>query len=115
MSDNKELNATVMKLYAAIATQSQTMLHAAKQGDWEALCEAETDCSRLIHELQSVKKAKEIQLNEEERHKHIVYLKNILADDAEIRNLTQPRLQQLEEFLRAASNTHRLSNSYGSN
>lgn len=114
MSDNQELNATVMKLYAAIANQSHVMLDAAKQGDWEALCDAETDCSRLIRELQAVKQAREIRLNAEERHKHITYIKNILADDAEIRNITEPRLRQLEEFLRATSNTHRLSNTYGS-
>lgn len=115
MSDNNELSATVMNLYAAISDQSQSMLHAAKQGDWDGLCKAEESCSRLILELQTVKQAREIELNEEERGKHIAYLKTILADDAAIRNITEPRLQQLEEFLRAASNTHRLSNSYGSN
>lgn len=110
-----DLNATVMKLYAAIANQSQAMLQAAQGGDWDGLCDAEENCSKLIHELQAVKQAQEIQLDEEERGRHIAYLKSILADDAAIRNITEPRLQQLEEFLRAASNSQRLSNSYGSN
>ena len=48
-----DLNATVMKLYAAIANQSQAMLQAAQGGDWDGLCDAEENCSRLIHELQA--------------------------------------------------------------
>ncbi len=108
-------NAEVMKLYADIANQSQLMLDSAKAGDWDALCEAEEICSRLIHELQTIKQAQQTELNERERTQHIGYLKKILADDAAIRDITEPRLKQLEEFLRAANNTHKLSNSYGSN
>ncbi|HEY1058342.1 MAG TPA: flagellar protein FliT [Limnobacter sp.] len=112
---NKEHNAAVMRLYAAIANQSQAMLNAAKEGDWDGLCAAEEHCSRLIHELQTIKEIKAVELDDRERTEHIGYLKKILADDAAIRNITEPRLRQLEEFLRAASNSQRLSNSYGSN
>ncbi|WP_370262600.1 flagellar protein FliT [Limnobacter sp.] len=108
-------NGLVMKLYAAIANQSQAMLESAKAGDWDALCAAEEKCSKLIAELQMVKEGQQIELNETERSQHISYLKKILADDAAIRDITEPRLKQLEEFLRTASNSQRLSNSYGSN
>ncbi|HEX4917612.1 MAG TPA: flagellar protein FliT [Limnobacter sp.] len=108
-------NRAVMKLYAAIANQSQAMLESAKAGDWDALCAAEEQCSRLIAELQAVKEVQQIELNEKERNEHISYLKKILADDAAIRDITEPRLKQLEEFLRTASNSQKLSNSYGSN
>jgi len=111
---NNNLNATIMALYAAIANQSQAMLQAAQEGDWDGLCEAEEQCSKLIHELQNAKAMQEIQLNDAERSTHIAYLKRILADDAAIRDITEPRLRQLEEFLRAANNNQRLSNSYGS-
>ena len=105
----------IIQFYAAIATQSAAMLCAAQSGDWDSLCQAEEHCSVLIHELQILKETQAAQLNEEERIKHINYLKKILADDAAIRDITEPRLRQLEEFLRASTNTQKLSNSYGSN
>jgi flagellar protein FliT len=111
----KDNNSEVMKLYAAIAKQSQAMLDSAKTGNWDELCLAEEHCSKLILELQNIKEAQQIELNEQERNQHIGYLKKILADDAAIRDITEPRLKQLEEFLRAANNTQKLSNSYGSN
>lgn len=109
--DNRE----IMSLYAKIANQSEEMLRAAQKGSWDELCAAEEVVSRLIHDLQTLKQVKESDLNERERIEHITYLKKILADDAEIRNITEPRLRQLEEFLRASSNTQKLSNSYGVN
>lgn len=115
MSFATEHNGEIMKLYAAIANQSRVMLDAAKSGNWDDLCAAEEQCSKLIHALQTIKEAQQIELNEHERNQHIGYLKKILADDAAIRNITEPRLKQLEEFLRAANNSQKLSNSYGSN
>ena len=110
-----EKNGTIMKLYAAIAEQSQLMLDSAKSGDWDKLCAAEEQCSKLIQELQAIKQAQQTELNEKERSQYIGYLKKILADDAAIRDITEPRLKQLEEFLRAANNSQKLSSSYGSN
>jgi len=105
-------NRAVMQYYAAIAQQSEDMLRAAEAGDWAMLCEAEGKVSLLIQELQDLKR-NQARLNEAERQQHIGYLKKILADDAAIRNITEPRLRQLEEFLRAASNNQRLNNTYG--
>lgn len=110
----KAQNKEVMEMYAAIARQSETMLAAAQEGNWDGLCEAEEKCSALIQQLQTIKQSN-AQLNETEKQEHIGYLKKILADDAAIRNITEPRLMQLEQFLRAASNNQRLNNSYGSN
>ncbi len=106
-------NQKLMSLYAAIAKQSEQMLCAAQTGDWDALCDAEKQCSRLIEDLKRIK-PNCIQLSADEKQEHINYLKKILADDAAIRDLTEPRLANLEQFLRAANNQHRLKNSYGS-
>ncbi len=102
-----------MQLYAAIAKQSQYMLKAAQQGDWDELCIAEKQCSKLISELQQAKQKAIQPINAEEKQKYIAYLKKILTYDAEIRHLTEPRLKQLEEFLHAASNVKKLHHSYG--
>ncbi|MDX1668384.1 MAG: flagellar protein FliT, partial [Limnobacter sp.] len=71
-------NKEVMNLYAAIAKQSEVMLESAKASDWEGLCAAEEQCSKLISELQSLKQAS-AQLNDNEKQAHIGYLKKILA------------------------------------
>lgn len=112
MISEKTEPSVIMQYYAAIARQSESMLAAAKEGDWDALCTAEEICSQLIAELQSMK-ANTAPLSDQERQKHIAYLKKILADDAQIRNITEPRLAQLEELLRSASNNQRLNQSYG--
>ncbi len=70
-------NDAIMKLYAAIADQSQAMLDSAKAGNWDDLCAAEEQCSRLIHELQAIKEAQQTELNEKERSQHIGYLKKL--------------------------------------
>lgn len=105
-------NKAVMDKYASIAKQSEEMLRAAQSGDWDGLCEAEERCSALISELQTIKQ-NQATLNDKEKQEHIGYLKKILADDAAIRNITEPRLMQLEQFLRAASNNTRLNKTYG--
>lgn len=105
-------NQAVLDMYAAIARQSEAMLLAARDGNWDRLCEAEEQCSSLIHDLQRLKKTQSA-LNRQEKEQHIGYLKKILADDAEIRNITEPRLMKLEEFLRASMNNDRLVKSYG--
>lgn len=112
MISEKTDSSVVMQYYAAIAKQSETMLAAAKAGNWDDLCQAEEVCSKLIVELQHLK-GKAAPLNEAERQKHVSYLKKILADDAQIRNITEPRLAQLEELLRSAGNSQRLNQSYG--
>lgn len=106
-------NKKVMSLYAAIAKQSEEMLLAAQKGDWDLLCESEKKCSALIEDLKHLKPFC-LKLSADEKQEHIAYLKKILADDAAIRDITQPRIAKLEQFLRAANNQHRLKNSYGS-
>ena len=101
----------VLEFYASIAKASGQMLLAAQNGDWDSLCDAEEQCAKLINRLQVLQSEKA--MSEAERQQRISYLKKILADDAAIRHITEPRLRQLEEFLRAAHNSEKLINSYG--
>ncbi len=107
---NKQ-DTAVLEFYASIAQASGQMLAAAQSGDWDSLCEAEELCSKLIHRLQVLQA--ENAMSGEERQQRIGYLKKILADDAAIRHITEPRLRQLEEFLRTANNSQKLHSSYG--
>jgi flagellar protein FliT len=109
---SKDPSNTILALYAAIAQQSEHMLSAAQSNNWEELHHAEQQCSALIHQLQSAQQDAAPVINTTERQAHIAYLKKILADDAAIREITEPRLKQLEEFLCAATNNRKLSNHY---
>ena len=111
MNNPQKTDTVVLEFYASIARASGQMLTAAQNGDWDSLCEAEEQCAKLINRLQVLQAEK--RMSEDERQQRIGYLKKILADDAAIRHITEPRLRQLEEFLRAANNTERLNHSYG--
>jgi flagellar protein FliT len=87
------------------------MLDAAREGDWDRLIEEERRCSALIDGL---RRLGEVPLSEPaSKAKHGI-LRKLLADDAEIRTLTQPWLGQLEAMLGASANARRLGDSYGS-
>ena len=110
---SKTEDTVMLEFYASIAQASGQMLEAAQNGDWDSLCEAEELCAQLIGRLQVIQTQRG--MTEEERQKRIRYLKQILADDAAIRHITEPRLKQLEDFLRAANNNQRLNTFYGTN
>ncbi len=101
---------SVLRYYESIAGQSQRMLSAARAGDWEDLCAAEEECARLIDHLKQLGDAPPLSADERERRMQI--LKQMLAEDAEIRDLTEPWLKQLEELLGNAGNQRRLSDRY---
>lgn len=101
---------SVLRYYESIAGQSQRMLLAAKAGDWEDLCAAEKECARLIDHLKQL--GEQPPMNSTERERRMQILKNILAEDAQIRDLTEPWLKQLENLLHSAGNTRRLGGSY---
>ncbi len=100
----------VLHYYESIAGQSQRMLSAARAGDWDDLCAAEEECARLIAHLKQLGDTPPLNTGERERRMQI--LKQMLAEDAEIRDLTEPWLKQLEQLLGNAGNQRRLSDSY---
>lgn len=109
MSIEGEKN-NVLQYYESIAGQSQRMLLAAKAGNWEDLCAAEEECARLIEHLQQLGDKPPMSSSERERRMQI--LKTMLAEDAQIRDLTEPWLKQLENLLHSAGNARRLGGSY---
>lgn len=100
----------MLRYYESIAGQSQRMLSAARAGDWEDLCAAEQECARLIAQLKQLGDAPPLAAGESERRMQI--LKQLLAEDAEIRDLTEPWLKQLGEMLGSTGNQRRLGNAY---
>jgi len=87
--------------YESIGHVSQLMLTAARHRDWDTLVDAERCCAVLIARLQTVG-ASDGDLDSEGKKRKQQIIRRVLAEDAEIRDLTQPWLQQLESHLGSA-------------
>ena len=97
--------------YESISELSHLMLCAARLGDWDALVDAEQSCAALIRKLQSAGDVSAMLDEGQRRRKHEIILK-VLDDDAQIRNLTQPWLRQLEVHLGQTRLARNVANAY---
>jgi len=95
---NRTYDTQLLAYYESIGHVTRLMLRAAQAQDWELLQDAEACCAGLIHRLEAEKHQGAELAPEESRRKHQIILR-ILADDAQIRLLTQPWLRQLEGVL----------------
>jgi flagellar protein FliT len=86
-----------MHYYESLASSSREMVGAAREGDWNEVFRIEEICSSLIAELNTVKEWESLSTDEEKRKRAL--LRSILADDAEIRNLSEPWLSRLSMWL----------------
>ena len=104
-----QIDATLQH-YESIAETSGRMLEAARRSDWDAVVAEEERCRGLIQALESGDAAplSAAQLEHKGR-----IIRRVLSDDAEIRNLAEPWLQQLHNMIAAAGNTRKLDTSYG--
>ena len=85
--------------YEQIAQASHEMLAAARHGDWDSVARLEAACRGLICELQV--QAASQRLGAGEQRRRLALLRSILADDAEIRDRSEPWLRELEKLLHA--------------
>lgn len=86
--------------YEAIAMASRCMLTAARCGDWTEVARLEDRCRALIAQLKAA--AEFEQLAEDDQRIRLRLLRNILADDAEVRARAEPWLAQLEHLIAPA-------------
>ncbi len=83
--------------YEALAQISHAMLEAARTNDWNRVEALEFECARQIEELKAALKLESLALGEQ--WQRIALLRRILADDAEIRDRSEPWLAQLEKLV----------------
>ncbi len=83
--------------YEAIALASRCMLTAARRGDWDEVARLEGRCRELIDQLKAAAQAE--QLDPDDQRIRVRLLRNILADDAEVRARAEPWLVQLERLI----------------
>lgn len=108
--DNAVAERAVLDCYEEIAVASQKMLAAAQAADWDGLIAAEMVCANLINKVSTLSKAAQISEAGNQRRMQIIH--RVLADDAQIRNLVEPRLLTLEGFLHGRANEKRVQHAY---
>ena len=89
---------TLLGYYEAIGHVSQLMLQAAARADWKSLEHAHACCEELIRCVQATGLTPET-LDDTARRRRMEILRQIVADDARIRDLTQPSFRRIDALL----------------
>ncbi|MDH5340048.1 MAG: flagellar protein FliT [Rubrivivax sp.] len=91
------MSTSVLSYYEAIEQASADMLSAAKVGDWDQVVKLEGACVLLISQLKHA--ARQLPLDAEAAKTKSRIMQRILINDAEIRHLAEPWLQDLDNML----------------
>lgn len=93
------MNSALLNYYEAIEKASADMLNAARVGDWDAVVKLEGACALLISQLKHAATASALGTEEAQLKSRI--MQRILINDAEIRQLAEPWLEDLDGILAA--------------
>lgn len=100
--------------YEAVAEFTGQMLVAVREGDFDRLARLEEQCSRCVGMLRSAEPV--APLTDEQRARKIVMIRQILANDRELRDITAPWMTRLATMMRSRDADLRGSvTSFGSN
>ena len=91
------MNATLLSYYQAIETASQDMLAAARVGNWDHVVKLEGACAMLSSQLKHDASQRPLPSDEAQLKSRI--MQRILVNDAEIRQLAEPWLEDLDAVL----------------
>lgn len=97
------MNTALLNYYEAIEKASQDMLDAARTGNWDHVIKLEGACAVLISQLRHA--AAEKPLGSEEAKLKSRIMQRILLNDAEIRHLAEPWLEDLDCLLTGRTKT----------
>jgi flagellar protein FliT len=102
-SPENAMSSPLLNYYEAIEKASQDMLDAARTGNWDQVVKLEGACAVLISQLKNA--AAQQRLGTEEAQLKTRIMQRILVNDAEIRHLAEPWLEQLDDILAARPKT----------
>ena len=105
MTSNEMLTA-----YESLSELTDSMLNAAREGEWDHLAALEQRCRGHVGNLMQ---ATSVALNENEQRTKVAIIRAILANDAKIRALTEPRLHELQQRLSMTRTGKRSIEAYG--
>ena len=101
----------LLETYNRLSDTTAHMLGAAQAGDWERLADLEKDCSSLVSRLSGLEN--DDPLPEPVRARKAAMIRKVLADDAAIRDITEPWLARLGTLLGTNRREQQLLDSYG--
>ncbi|MDZ5457239.1 flagellar protein FliT [Azohydromonas lata] len=97
------MNTSLLSYYEAIEKTSADMLLAAQRGDWQQFVALEGTCGNLISQLRQAGSARKLPVEQARAKARI--LQRILLNDAQIRRLAEPWLDELDAVLAARPRT----------
>lgn len=101
--DETAMSHTLLSFYEAIERASADMLDAARQGEWDEVVRLEGACALLISQLKTAAHGESLRAEEARRKSRI--MQRILLNDAEIRHLAEPWLDDLAHLMHGRSHT----------
>ncbi len=111
MTSRFETEQQIVERYRRMADASGRMLSAARVDDWDEVCKVEKECAELVSELARMGDLAPV--DPTLRSQKLELMKRVLADDAEIRLLSQPWLRKLDTMMRGPATIDRLNRTYG--
>ena len=102
----------VIENYEFLTSITAQMRVAATDGQWDQLMELEKQCSQHV----AIMKTQDMGIPPDEsiRLRKVELIRKILADDAEIRNHTEPWVEQLQRIMHSTGQERRLQQTYSS-
>ena len=101
----------MIQTYESILAVTGEMLEAARNADWDRLVEREQRCRQLVEGLMAMRNETALDVDARKRKAEII--RKVLADDAAIRDLTQPWLARLQHLMTSAGRERQLHAAYG--
>ncbi|NWG39350.1 MAG: flagellar protein FliT [Hydrogenophilaceae bacterium] len=83
--------------YESLSGLLTTMISAAEKGDWDQVAGMESTCKPIIEQIRNT--TPEERLTDDERRQKIQVIKQILRDDARLRELASPWMAQLQDVI----------------
>ena len=96
-TQKKTMSTKLLNYYEAIEKASADMLSAARTGNWDEVVKLEGACAVLIAQLKNAAQSGALMQNEAKEKSRI--MQRILLNDAEIRHLAEPWLEDLDHLL----------------
>lgn len=100
----------VIENYEFLSSITARMRMAATHGEWDQLVELEKQCSQHIEAMKIMDTI--MPPDESTRLRKMELIRKILADDAEIRNHTEPWMAQLQRIMHSTGQERRLQQTY---
>jgi flagellar protein FliT len=97
------MSLNLLNYYEAIEQASTEMLAAARAGNWDQVVKLEGACVLLISQLKHAARTQPLKPEEAQQKTRI--MQRILVNDAEIRHLAEPWLEDLDQMMQGQQKT----------